>query len=310
MTRPSPRNVAASVRQRLLNRARALGTDYNQLLVRYAIERFLYRLATSPHRGTFVLKGAMLFAVWDGSPHRPTQDLDLLGFGERSENRLVDLFREVCSLPVEDDGLRLDPASVRAEEIRPNDDYGGIRVTVTGDVGGAVVRVRIDVGFGDAVTPAAIDAEYPAILDGLPRASLRVYPRETVVAEKLEAIAKLGMLNTRFKDYYDLYYLSHAFEIDGATLTTAIMAAFTHRGTQIPDGLPVGVTATFALDPTKQTQRQAFRRRLGDQQSPESLAETITALTRFIAPPLGAASNRTTFERVWTPAGQWGSHRR
>jgi hypothetical protein len=302
----SNRNVAASVRARLLNQAKATRTDYNQLLIRYAIERLLYRLSVSKHRGDFVLKGAMLFAVWEGSPHRPTQDVDLLGFGERSQARLVDVFREFCALEVEDDGLAFDPNSVAAAEIRTNDDYGGIRVTLTGVLDGAVLRVRVDVGFGDAVTSAAVESLFPRLLDEFPQPNLRIYPRETVVAEKLEAIVKLGMLNTRFKDYYDLHYLCGKFDFDGMALVRAITATFERRGTPIATELPAGLTEKFSDDGVKQTQWAAFRRRLGERASPESLAGVVNVLVGFLEGPVRAAARSDTFEMHWTAPGPWG----
>ena len=301
------RNVAASVRARLLNRAKAERADYNQLLTRYAIERLLYRLSASQHRATFVLKGAMLFAVWEGSPHRATRDVDFLGFGERSEARLAAVFRELCALEVPDDGLAFDPASVRAEEIRTTDEYGGIRVTFAALLGGARLQVQVDVGFGDAVTPAATDAAYPRLLGEFPEPVLRVYPRETVVAEKLEAIAKLGMLNTRLKDYYDLHHLSRTFAFDGTTLTAAIAATFARRGTPLPAELPVGLTPAFSGDAAKQTQWAAYRRRLGDSDAPATIAEVVDAVAAFVAPPLRAAERGEPFHLAWAPpAGPWG----
>ena len=301
----SNRNLAASVRARLLNRAKATGTDYNQILTRYAIERLLYRLSASKHRDAFVLKGAMLFAVWEGSAHRPTQDVDLLGFGERSGARLVSIFRELCALEVEDDGITFDPDSVAAAEIRAKDEYGGVRITLAGALGGALVHVQADVGFGDAVTPAAVESPYPLLLDGLPRPKVRVYPRETVVAEKLEAIVKLGMLNTRFKDYYDLFYLGNTFDFDGPPLARAISATFERRDTAIPAGLPTGLTPMFSGDPVKQTQWAAFRRRLGERASPESLADVVRVLVGFLDGPLHGASRGETFELRWTAPGPW-----
>lgn len=302
----SNRNVAASVRARLLQQARSAGSDYNQLLIRYAIERLLYRLSVSNHRSAFVLKGAMLFAVWEGSPHRPTQDVDFLGFGERSEARLAAVFRELCAAQVTDDGVVFDPGSVEAQEIRTTDEYGGIRVTLSGEMGGARLRVQVDVGFGDAITPAASEAAYPRLLDDFPAPTLRIYPRETVVAEKLEAIAKLGMLNTRFKDYYDLDYLSRTFDFEGATLLSAITATFARRGTPFPaDGLPAGLTDAFASDAVKQTQWTAFRRRLGERQSPESLADLLVGLVAFLGPPLRAAAARQPFAEAWRAGGPW-----
>jgi predicted nucleotidyltransferase component of viral defense system len=305
MTPRSPKNKGASVRQRLLNHAKAAHTDYNQLLVRYAIERLLYRLSVSAHRNAFVLKGAMLFAVWKGTPHRPTQDLDLLGFGERSDKRLIDVFRELCIHPVEDDGLTFDPSSVTAEAIRPEDDYGGIRVLFTADLGGARIRMQVDIGFGDAVTPAAVEGDYPNLLSDLPRANLRMYPRETVVAEKLEAITTLGMLNTRFKDYYDLHYLSQTFGFDGATLAAAISSTFARRGTPLPPEAPIGLTSIFATDPTKATQWKAFKKRIGDQASSGLLEDVVTTVAAFVMPPLNAAATQKPFTSTWPAPGGW-----
>ncbi|MDB5322809.1 MAG: hypothetical protein JWN40_4440, partial [Phycisphaerales bacterium] len=273
----SGRNVAASVRARLLNEAKRARTDYNQLLIRYAIERLLYRLSVSRYREAFVLKGALLFSIWQGSPHRPTQDVDFLGFGERTPARLEAIFRELCMLEVENDGLVFDPASVRAEEIRTFDEYGGLRLTVGCRLGGAKLRVQADVGFGDAMTPGAVDALYPRLLEEFPQPSLRIYSKETVIAEKLEAIAKLGMLNTRFKDYYDLHFLGRTFDFDGAMVVAAISATFERRGTPLPDGLPMGLTRAFATDVLRAGQWAAFQRRLGEAPGRESLENVVAA---------------------------------
>lgn len=299
----TPRNIAASARQRLLNLSKTNGTDYNQLLIRYAIERFLYRLSLSVHRDAFILKGAMLFAVWEGSPHRPTQDLDLLGFGDRSLARLASVFREVCTTPVEDDGWTFDPATVGAEDIRTVAEYGGVRVRLTGTLGSAVVRVQTDVGFGDTVTPPATNASYPSLL-GLPAPQLRTYPRETVVAEKLEAIVKLGMLNTRCKDYYDLRHLARHFEFDGDMLVRAIAATFARRGTPLAAETPVGLTAAFAQDPAKHVQWSAFCRRLGEKNLP-GLSELVAEVETFVATPMHAAARFEPLPSTWAPPGPW-----
>ena len=299
-----PRNVAASVRQRLLNLSKASGVDYNQLLIRYAIERLLYRLSRSRHRNNFVLKGAMLFAIWEGSPHRPTQDLDLLGFGDRSPDRIAAVFRDLCKISVEDDGIAFAAKTVRAEEIRTTDEYGGIRVRFTASLGGAIIRVQADVGFGDAITPASPESDYPTLLPDQAAPHLRVYPRETVVAEKVEAIAKLGMLNTRFKDYYDLRYLADRFEFDGSVLTAAIAATFERRGTPLPPALPAGLSPAFGTDPVKQTQWAAFRRRQPEQSLPD-LPDVIAEINRFLEPPLLAASASQPFAHHWQAARGW-----
>ena len=300
----SPRNIAASVRQRLLNLSKASGVDYNQLLIRYAIERLLYRLSRSRHRENFVLKGAMLFVIWEGSPHRPTQDVDLLGFGDRSPERIATVFRELCETSVEDDGITFAANTVQAEEIRTTDEYGGVRVRFTASLGGAIIRVQADIGFGDAITPASPESDYPTLLPNQPAPHLRVYPRETVVAEKLEAIAKLGMLNTRFKDYYDLRYLAERFEFDGSVLAAAIAATFERRGTPLLPALLAGLSPAFGMDSVKQTQWAAFRRRQPEQSLPD-LPEVVAEINRFVEPPLLAASQSRRFAHKWNAAQGW-----
>jgi predicted nucleotidyltransferase component of viral defense system len=300
-----PRNVAASIRRRLLNLSKVAGVDYNQLLIRYAIERLLYRLSRSGHRENFVLKGAMLFAIWEGSPHRPTQDVDLLGFGDPSPDRMTSVFREVCETAVEDDGIVFVPESVTAQQIRTAEEYGGIRVHLSASLGGAAIRVQADIAFGDVVTPASSESNYPTLLPNQPVPHLRVYPRETVVAEKLEAIAKLGMLNTRFKDYYDLKYLADRFGFDGATLARAISATFKRRATAIPPALPAGLSPAFGGDPVKQTQWAAFRRRQAITTDLPDLPGVVTEINKFVESPLLAASTKKPFNFHWDKTHGW-----
>ena len=197
-----PRNLAASVRQRLLNRARERGEDFNYLLTRYANERLLFRLAESAHRDQFVLKGATLFELWHDAVHRATRDVDLLGFGEPALERMRAIFRELCIVDVEPDGLCFLETSVRAERIHDGQEYGGVRVRLAADLDGARITLQLDIGFGDAVTPGVVEAKFPTLLD-FPAPRLRTYPRETVVAEKFEAVVRLGIANTRMKDFYD-----------------------------------------------------------------------------------------------------------
>lgn len=201
MTPARPANVAASVRARLLNVAKAKGVDFNQVLVRFALERILYRLAQSQHAERFLLKGALLFTLWYDMPHRTTRDADLLGFGSSELDAVAQTFREIAAVAV-DDGMAFDPASVTVEEIRKEAGYGGVRVVIAGELAKARCKTQIDVGFGDAVTPGPVDSVYPVLLDDLPAPRLRTYPTYTVVAEKLHAIALLGMTNSRLKDYY------------------------------------------------------------------------------------------------------------
>ena len=299
----SQRNVAASVRQRLLNLARERREDFGLILTRYALERLLYRLSRSNHREQFVLKGAMLFAIWGGEPHRPTRDLDLLGHGTRDIRRLEEVFREVAGVEVEDDSLEFLAGGVRRERIREDEEYEGVRLHLEARLTAARIKIQVDIGFGDVITPAAEETEYPVLLD-FPTPRLRAYPRETVVAEKFETLVKLGIANSRMKDFYDLWVISRDFPFDGATLSRAIEATFRRRGTALPAETPPALRAEFSEDSGKRTQWMAFSRRLGLQIG-ETLAEVTKALEEFLMPPAIAAAQGAPFEKRWTPAGKW-----
>lgn len=278
---PAEHGVAQSIRQRLLNRSRETGEDYNLLLTRYAIERLLYRLSQSEHANDFVLKGAMLFTVWTGALHRPTHDLDLLGFGDPSEERLVGVFRNVCDQAVDDDGMSFDANTITATSIRDEHAYAGNRLRIEAKLGNARLNVQVDVGFGDVVTPEAVTKAYPTLLDQ-PVPMLRVYSPESVIAEKLEAMVSLGMANSRMKDFYDAWVLLQQFELDDAVLAAAIRATFERRRTSIPSGVPLGLTDEFAGDPGKQLQWVGFLRRSGLPDTQELLAVVHTLRDRLL----------------------------
>jgi len=250
-------DLATSIRARLLNLAKANNTDFNQILVRYALERFLYRISQSKYSNQFLLKGALLFVIWYDMPHRPTRDADLLGFGDSNLKSLEEIFRDISSMMV-DDGVVFDPDSVTVEEIRKEAGYSGARVVISANLAKARTKTQIDIGFGDVVTPNPIDATYPTLLDDMPPPKLRVYPIYTVIAEKLHAIVLLGMTNTRLKDYFDLQVLLDREEIDIHILTEAISATFVRRGMPIPTELPIGLSDEFAKDPTRQKLWDAF----------------------------------------------------
>ena len=292
------KNLAASVHARLAQRRTKTGEDYNVLLVRFTLERLLYRLSCSSHREQFVLKGAMLFALWEPELHRATRDLDLLGFGHPSPARLADIFRELCRLEVEADGVDFDARSVVCGNIRAHDEYAGIRVKLRAGLGKAVVPVQVDVGFGDALPVAPEEITFPVLL-GMAAPRLRAYSRETVVAEKLEAIVKLGMLNSRFKDYFDLHYLAQKFPFEGALLVKSIVGTFTRRGTAFPKKLPAGLTPMFGTDPAKIRGWLAFWRKTGSKAEAPTLAAVIQLLVEFLEPPLDAAANGKPFTATW-----------
>ena len=292
------KNPAASVHARLAQRRIKTGEDYNVLLVRFTLERLLYRLSISNHREQFVLKGAMLFALWEPEMHRATRDLDLLGFGQSTPERLADIFKELCNLEVEADGVVFDSRSVRCEDIRAQDEYAGIRVKLRATVGKAVVPLQVDVGFGDALPVPPEEITFPVML-GMAAPKLRAYSRETVVAEKLEAIVKLGMLNSRFKDYFDLHYLAQKFPFDGALLVKSIAGTFARRDTAIPAGLPAGLTPMFGTDPAKIRGWQAFWRKTGPKAAAPALEAVIQLLIEFLESPLGAAAKGKPLTATW-----------
>ena len=250
-------NRGASVRARLLNRARADRMDFNLILTRYSLERLLYRLSVSPWADQFLLKGALLFDLWFDQPHRPTRDIDLLGFGSSEIDDMIEVFHQVCVQP-SDDGMVFDQDSVKAARIRKEANYEGVRVTLLGTLDGARCSVQIDVGYGDAVTPAADLVQFPSLLEDVAPPSLRAYPVYTVIAEKYEAIVSLGMANTRLKDYFDLWFLETYSEIDKAVLGQAIQATFARRRTEVPKAAPLGLSDAFTNSPIKQLQWQAF----------------------------------------------------
>ncbi|WP_197341380.1 nucleotidyl transferase AbiEii/AbiGii toxin family protein [Ralstonia solanacearum] len=251
------RNLAASIRTRLKQHANASKLDFNLTLTQYGLERLLYRLSISQHAANYLLKGALLFALWYDQPHRPTRDADLLGYGPDDIETAVAAFREISQIEVED-GVAFEPASVRGSEIRKETGYGGVRIDLQAKLDGARIALQVDIGFGDTVTPAPETVDYPTLLDNLPAPRLRAYPKHTVVAEKFHAACLLGMANTRMKDYFDLWVLLTEDTLDPGELLGAAQATFTRRGLTIPEEIPAGLSDTFARDATKQQQWAAF----------------------------------------------------
>lgn len=299
-----PGNIAASVRGRLNNLARQQGDVAERVFLRYAIERLLYRLSLSAHRDVFVLKGAMLFSLWAPVPYRSTGDLDLLGQGDPAPDRMAAIFKTVCAVAVDDDGLVFDPGSVRAEATREDEDYNGARITLRATLGGARLALQVDIGFGDAVTPEATNIAYPSVLD-FPAASLRAYPPETVVAEKLEAAVSLGMVNSRMKDFFDLWVIAKSFPFEGVVLANAVAATFERRGTALPPDLPVALTTAFSGDALKQGQWRAFLQRTTLAIAPEPLPELIAFIATFAKPLL--VEQAASVGLFWPAGGPWNS---
>ena len=302
--KPEIRDVAASVRARLLKLAKSGTNEFQDLLVRYGLERLLYRLSVSEYRDRFVLKGAMLFTVWSPLPHRVTHDLDLLGFGPPDIGNYETVFRSLCSVQVEPDGLVYQPETVSGARIREEDAYQGIRIVLRALLKKSRVRIQVDIGTGDSVIPAPEEVEYPSLLD-LPRPRIRAYSRYTVVAEKLEAMVVKGLANSRMRDFYDVWVLSRQFEFDGAILRTAIETTLARRQTPIPKESPQSLQPEFAQDAQKQQQWRAFLGKTRLFAGTGDFVVVVAALRDFLLPVLTAIAQSSEFNRVWKPGEGW-----
>lgn len=305
MSVKTPTNVPASIRQRLLDRAKRDRRPFNELLQYYAMERFLYRFSQSPHASRFILKGALMLRVWRSPEFRSTMDIDMLGRTRNEEANIVGQIRDVLAVEVDPDGLTFDSDSIRTERIAEDAVYKGIRVRFLGTLDSARVNMQIDIGFGDVVFPEPEEADLPTLLDS-PAPRLLCYSRESVIAEKFEAMVKLGELNSRMKDFYDVWLLSRQFDFDRMRLMEAIRRTFDHRGTPIP-GQIVAFTESFVR--TKQGQWAAFRNRLQQDSTPVVFAEVVTAIDAFIGPVVASIAAGMKAPAHWTAAGSWSEKR-
>jgi predicted nucleotidyltransferase component of viral defense system len=296
--------LARSVQARLVQHAKQVGIDPNVVFARYACERLLYRLSTSAHAERFVLKGALLLLVWLDETIRPTRDADLLGLGDVDTESLRTLFRELCELSVEPDGLEFDVATLRVSAIRLEDPYGGQRVEMTARLGQARIRVQVDVGIGDATVPTPQWIEYPSLL-ALPRPRLRAYHPETAIAEKLHAMVVLGGANSRMKDFFDVFVLASRKPFERSVLADAIAYTFARRATAVPVEPPLALTPAFAAIPGKRAQWNGFSRRLVADTPAPDLTTVIDVIARFAGPLLHAVAQDDRSPGTWAPGGPW-----
>jgi predicted nucleotidyltransferase component of viral defense system len=297
------KDIAAPVHQRLLNKSRQTRRPFNELLQYYATERFLYRLSKSAFADKFVLKGALMLTVWRATVSRPTRDMDFLGKIDNDIGTIGEAVRDVCSTEVEPDGLEFDPETIEAERIAENADYEGVRVRFQGNLGSARITMQFDVGFGDKVIPRARRIKYPTIIE-MPPPVLTGYSMESTIAEKFEAMVKLGPLNSRMKDFFDIWLLSQLYEFTGETLVSAISSTFKTRSTDISQYSSV-FSAEFTADESKAKQWQAFLRRTAIESAPSQFSAVVGQISIFLAPPSEAVANGTAFNRRWKPGGPW-----
>ncbi len=303
MTSEPRKNTAASIRTRLLSLAQSKGEDYQRVLGRYAIERFLYRLGRSPYRDKFALKGATLFTLWTGQTHRPTKDLDLLGQGSSTIGEVEQTIRAICDIQ-EKDGLVFDSASVEGTKIKEDDEYDGVRIKLLADLAGARIPMQIDIGFGDALYPEPELASFPVLLP-MEAPLIRAYPRVASIAEKFHAMVLLDIRNSRMKDFYDIWFMANNWTFDMAPLRNAILVSFKRRGSTIPTGVPFALTDDFLNDPQKTQQWSAFVNRLDPREKAPSLEEVGAILRAFLLPCISGDSPTKAEIFSWTPNQRW-----
>jgi len=293
----SPQNVSASVRQQLLNRSKADNRPFNELLQYYAMERFLYRLSMSDHAQHYILKGALMLRAWKSPEFRPTMDIDMLGKTGNEEENITAQIRDILAVEIKPDGLTFDSNSIQTERINEDADYEGIRVRFRGALGTARISMQIDIGFRDIVYPGPEKAMLPCMLDS-PPPWLLCYSRESAIAEKFEAMIKLGQLNSRMKDFYDIWLLSRQFEFVLSSLAEAVRLTFKQRGTELSE--PIDAFSDDFIS-SRQPMWAAFRKRLKQDHVPESFQEMATEAELFLEPVIKGVSDNI----IWKPAGPW-----
>lgn len=310
---PEKRDVAASVRQRLLDQSRASGQDFQRLLVRYGIERLLYRLSRTDARNRFILKGAMLFAAWADAPFRATGDLDLLGYGDDDVDAARATFVGLCDADADSsaDGLMFMADSVRVDRTREDEDYRGLHVRLEARLKNTRIPILIDIGFGDPVHPAPLDLDYPRLIPDLPPAHIRAYPPESVIAEKFDAMVRFDADTTRLKDHYDIWAISETFPFDAGTLTEAVRRTLDGRDRPMPADWPASLMPDFAERPDKLAQWRAFLNRAAPTLDPPPFPELLDRLRLFLDPILrGLSADVTGGQRHWLPGRDWTSNNR
>lgn len=297
------KNMAASVRERLAQKAKQSGRPFQEALQLYGLERFLYRLSQMKDRENFLLKGALMLRAWKAPMTRPTRDIDLMAYVDNSVENLEAIIRVICTTPVPDDGIRFDSSSITGERIKKDRTYEGVRVRFEGLLGKARIPMQIDIAFGDSVFPDAKEMPFPTLLD-FPSPTLRTYPLETVIAEKFHAMIILGRTNSRMKDFFDIWLLSSQYPFDGDKLATAMRMTFSRRKTEI-DRNPIALTEAFLQSDQAQKQWAAFIRRSNLSEAPQTLGSIGSHLERFLLPVADAISKGQDFDRKWEPQGPW-----
>ena len=301
MSQKNLKNISASIRQKLLNKARFKKRPFSELIQYFAMERFLYRLSKSPYAGQFILKGVLMLQAWQSPIFRPTMDIDMLGKTNSNEATIKTQIREIITMDIEPDGLTFNPETIQSERITRDIDYEGLRIIFQGKLGTASFKIQIDIGFGDVVFPRPEKLYLPTILD-FPPVNILCYSRESTIAEKFEAMLKLHELNSRMKDFYDIWLLSRQFDFEGKKLSEAISKTLKNRGTDLPEEI-TAFSETFTE--IKQVQWLAFRKKLKQEYVPVEFAEVISKIKDFLTPIINTLHSGNTMRRYWTVKGFW-----
>ena len=299
------RNYPASVHQRLLNLARERKENFNRILQQFAAERFLYRLSISPFVDGFTLKGAALYRVWSEQQLRPTNDVDFLASLHQDRLEIDAALALICEASCIEDGVVFDPTTIRTRDIRQDQRYGGLRVEIGGTLGSARLNLQLDLGFGDVIAPQRERQDYPTLLD-FPAPRLWTYPRETVVAEKLEAMVSLGARNSRVKDLWDIACIARLFSFEGETLRTAVEETFRRRRTRLVSGTPMALLPAYYEDAERTERWQTLQRQMGPSvYRPTALVDAGEELRRFLGPICNSLIEEVPFRRNWPAGGPW-----
>lgn len=298
------KNIAASVRDRLKNTAKMSSRPFGEVLQYYGMERFLYRFSQSSHKDKFILKGALMFAVWDVPDRRTTLDIDFLARYDNRVESFEKIMKDVCQISVSDDALIFDPQTVTGQKIKEDADYEGVRIKFVGFLERSRIPMQIDIGFGDVVYPKPKSIDYPVMLD-FPKPNLKGYPVESVVSEKFEAMIKLGLLNSRMKDFYDTWLLTRQFPFGGLKITESLKRTFTHRKTDLPMKKPLFAPEIYDKNSDRQTLWQAFLKKGEIKHAPKTLSSTAKIIEKFLVTPLESIVKREKFLAKWNVSGKW-----
>lgn len=287
------KDIAASVRARLLNIAKGAGRNFDALLLQYFQERFLYRLSISPYKKQFILKGALVFLTDSISRVRPTKDIDLAG--RFNTTNLKKIVCDIVAIPCED-GVQFNIDQMAIEDIAVENEYQGFRVKVPVQLGVARKKLQIDIGIGDVVYPKPVIREFPGLLD-LPAPKILIYPKETIIAEKFEAIIRFNRLTSRMKDFYDIIILAQSNCFDSEVLRTAITKTFNYRNTNLKTRNII-FQPSFKEDKLKHNQWQTFLTR-NSLDFDKNFSEVVRLLEEFIQPML--SDEEITIKKTWQP---------